>query len=268
MEQSYQRISVDNILYACGSSRQRSSEQFVQVHALVYVLSGEIHFTTAAGTKVVPAGTMALVRRNQLVKTTKLPAPGGEFRTINIFLSADILRPYSAAHTVPPPGKYYQEGVYGFPADPFITGYFQSLQPYFDQPDRLTPVLTELKTKEAIELLLTVNPALEEVLFHFGEPHKIDLEAFMLQNYRFNVSVDSFARLTGRSRAGFKRDFEKVFKISPGQWLKQKRLQEAYFLIKEKGEKPSDVYLDVGFENLSHFSYAFKQAYGINPSAL
>ena len=46
------------------------------------------------------------------------------------------------------------------------------------------------------------------------------------------------------------------------------RLQDAYFLIKEKGVKVSDVYLDVGFKDLSHFSFAFKKTYGITPSKL
>jgi AraC-like DNA-binding protein len=39
-------------------------------------------------------------------------------------------------------------------------------------------------------------------------------------------------------------------------------------LIKEKGEKPSDVYLEVGFEDLSHFSCAFKKEFGTAPSLL
>ncbi len=32
------------------------------------------------------------------------------------------------------------------------------------------------------------------------------------------------------------------------------------------GEKPLNVYLQVGFKNLSHFSTAFKKEYGIPPS--
>jgi AraC-like DNA-binding protein len=43
-------------------------------------------------------------------------------------------------------------------------------------------------------------------------------------------------------------------------------LEQAYFLIKEKGKKPSDVYLEVGFEDLSHFSFAFKKEFGKAPS--
>jgi AraC-like DNA-binding protein len=32
------------------------------------------------------------------------------------------------------------------------------------------------------------------------------------------------------------------------------------------GKKPSDVYLEVGFEDLSHFSFAFKKEFGKAPS--
>jgi AraC-like DNA-binding protein len=30
--------------------------------------------------------------------------------------------------------------------------------------------------------------------------------------------------------------------------------------------KAADIYLEVGFENLSHFSYAFKKQFGYSPS--
>ncbi|HMF70076.1 MAG TPA: AraC family transcriptional regulator, partial [Flavitalea sp.] len=61
-------------------------------------------------------------------------------------------------------------------------------------------------------------------------------------------------------------DFDKIFHTTPNRWLQQKRLEEAWFLIKEKQQRPSDVYHEVGFESLSHFSYSFKQFFGTNPS--
>ncbi|WP_310588831.1 helix-turn-helix domain-containing protein [Dyadobacter flavalbus] len=33
-------------------------------------------------------------------------------------------------------------------------------------------------------------------------------------------------------------------------------------------QRPSDVYLEVGFEDLSHFSYVFKKQFGKAPSQL
>jgi AraC-like DNA-binding protein len=63
----------------------------------------------------------------------------------------------------------------------------------------------------------------------------------MLKNYHFNVHLNRFAYLTGRSVATFKRDFEKIFNTTPSRWLQQQRLREAYYLIKEKGCRASDV---------------------------
>jgi AraC-like DNA-binding protein len=105
-------------------------------------------------------------------------------------------------------------------------------------------------------------------LFDFSEPYKIDLEKFMANNFHFNVPVEKFARLTGRSLAGFKRDFQKTFNSSPRQWLQDKRLTVAHYQIENNSKKPSEIYLDLGFESLSHFSFAFKKLFGFNPTEL
>lgn len=146
--------------------------------------------------------------------------------------------------------------------------YINSLLDYHQTNNFDNEQLTELKLKEGILIILQTNPELKNSLFDFNEPHKIDLEAFMNKNYHFNVHLERFAYLTGRSLATFKRDFEKLFHTTPGRWLQQKRLQEAHYLITKKGKSASDVYLDLGFEDLSHFSYAFKKKFGEAPSKI
>ncbi|KAA2243622.1 helix-turn-helix transcriptional regulator [Chitinophaga agrisoli] len=259
-------IILNNLLYSCLSEKKRGNEQFVPEHTLGIMLSGESQLLTPRGNRIAREGMIGLIRRNQLVKALKVPGEDGQFRSISIFLTQDALRRYSAAANITASGPYTGDPLLELPPDPFLEGFFHSLMPYFDQPGRLTSQIADLKTNEAIELLLQHNPRLSYFLFDFSEPHKINLEAFMNQNYMYNVPVSKFAQLTGRSLAGFKRDFEKIFRTSPRQWLMQKRLSEAYYMIKEKGRKPSDVYLDVGFENLSHFSFAFKKTYGVAPS--
>lgn len=90
----------------------------------------------------------------------------------------------------------------------------------------------------------------------------------MNHHYKYNISLSSFATLTGRSLSTFKRDFTKIFETTPEKWLQQKRLEQAHYLISKKKQRPSDVYLEVGFENLSHFSFAFKKLFGLTPTEL
>lgn len=259
---------INNLLYSCVDKTQRGNEQFVQDHALGYIISGEVHFSHPDGVEVFRAGAIGLVKRNQLIKSTKVPPPGGEFRAINIFFSQELLRAYSAEHNIQATAKDPVDNFVILSPEAFLKGYFESIRPYFDEPARMTEAMTQLKTIEAIELVLKIRPSLKDLLFDFSEPYKIDLEAYMQQHYMYNVSMSDYAKLTGRSLASFKRDFEKIFNVPPGQWLLQRRLQEAYYLIKEKGVKPSAVYLDVGFENLSHFSSSFKKAFGVAPSLI
>jgi len=261
-------IILNNLLYSCVDQKQRGNEQFVHEHALGYIISGESHLITNEGLKVFKAGTMGLIRRNQLIKSIKVPPSGGEFKSVNIFLDQAFLRKYSAENKLSKVEKYTGDPMLLLPPDPFLEGYFDSLLPYFKHQSQPQNTLAELKTREAVELLSRLSPDYFEFLFDFSEPYKIDLEAYMNRHYMFNVPTAQFARLTGRSLASFKRDFEKVFGMPPGQWLQQKRLSEAYYQIREKGRKPSEVYLDVGFENLSHFSYTFKKSYGVAPSML
>jgi AraC-like DNA-binding protein len=209
------------------------------------------------------------MRKHQLVKMTKTTFPGENYQTIYILLSQDILRRYALENKLEVKEKYRGKQNMLIPKNEFMQPFFQSLIPYANRPQEgITNKLGRLKVKEAVELLIYTRPELKTFLFDFSEPHKIDLEKFMLSNYHFNVHVEKFAQLTGRSLAGFKRDFKKTFGLPPRQWLQDKRLTEARYQIENKSKKPSDIYLDLGFESLSHFSHSFKQKFGVAPTEL
>lgn len=140
-----------------------------------------------------------------------------------------------------------------------IRSFFTSLRTMMHSGSLDNKSLVDLKIKEIILILLQSQPEFNNILFDFSEPYKIDLEAFMTQNYRYNVNLERFAYLTGRSLATFKRDFEKIFHTSPHKWILKKRLDEAHFLIKEKEQSASEIYLELGFEDLYHFSNTFKK---------
>ncbi|TCD10830.1 AraC family transcriptional regulator [Pedobacter frigidisoli] len=257
-----------NILYSCYSQKSSEGEQFIPDHVFGYMISGTSENYIGDEKYVFKEGDFRLFRRNQLTKYTKYPPPGGIYKSISIVLDQETLRKVSEEYGLT--AKVNSQTAKAMLLEPnkLFQNYMESIRPYLEDTNEFNKLLTNLKVREAIMILLETNPALKDILFDFSEPGKIDLEAYMNKHYKFNVDLKRFAYLTGRSLATFKRDFDKVFGLSPNKWLQKKRLADAHYLIKEKGWRSSDVYMEVGFKDFSHFSFAFKKAYGIAPSKL
>lgn len=255
------------IVYSHYERRQLSGEQCVAEHGLTYLLAGSLRVTDAGASQTFETGSLLFSRKNFLAKFTKQPAEDGPFRAITVVFGRAMLLEYSQQHGVrsEPPAPATAAAM-PLATNASLNEFFEALQPYFEVP--LPAPLAQDQQQEALRRLLLAQPALQSVLFDFGQPSKIDLEAFMRQHFRFNVELKQLAYLTGRSLATFKRDFDKVFHTSPARWLYQQRLAEAHYLLQEESRRPSDVYYEVGFESLAHFSHAFKQFFGCNPSSI
>jgi len=267
MEYNERQFNV--LMSTCSSVGHHGGEDIAQEHVLIYRISGESHTFIGDNKYVSQPGTIALVRRNTLLKMIKYPEPDGRpFQSIAIFFDRATLKKICGGEHMDSVMPYTGDAAVDLSHNQFLKGYFDSLLPFFNAGVPLTEELAELKTREAITLLLQFNPRLRNMLFDFNEPGKIDLEAFMKKNYIFHISIPQFARLTGRSLSTFKRDFKRIFKAAPEQWITSKRLERAHFLISEQKKAPVTVYSEIGFESLSHFSTAFKKQYGYNPSSL
>lgn len=240
---------------------------FLGHNTLVLQVAGRFTMESARQKISMSRGEMLLIKKNQLVEITKTPLEGEDYQTIVISLKEDFLRQIALEEQIEPGQKYIGPSNVLIPANDFLLGFFQSVLPYVRYPEeKISTALGGLKVKEAVYLLLNTMPGLSDFLFDFSEPYKMDLKKFMLSNFHYNVPVEKFARLTGRSLAGFKRDFQKIFGMAPRQWLLERRLEEARHLIEKKSRKPSSIYLDLGFESLSHFSHSFKKKFGKAPT--
>ncbi|MWB92799.1 hypothetical protein B4N84_23500 [Flavobacterium sp. IR1] len=256
-----------NILFSCTGEAKKDYEPFVQDFALSYILNGKMIINDGTEVTEINTGEIGFISKNQLVKTKKIPQDNKPFMGISIFLPKETLYNYAKQNNILPKGQYTGKPNFIFSYDPFLKGFFDSIVPYFENPDMLTENLATIKTNEIIELLLK-KIQMQNILFNFQDDFKIDLEAYMNRNYMHNIPLEQFAKLTGRSLSTFKRDFQETFQETPNKWLIKKRLELAHFLIAKQNKKPVEVYYDVGFVSFPHFSRTFKKEFGINPSEI
>jgi AraC-like DNA-binding protein len=84
-------------------------------------------------------------------------------------------------------------------------------------------------------------------------------------NVYTNLSLTEIAFLANMSLSTFKRHFIKEYQVNPGKWLQQKRLNQAKKRLSNGDIKPTEIFSDYGYTNLSNFSAAFKNEFGFSP---
>jgi len=252
---------------SCYIGPEISPEQFIPEHFFLYLIRGAINGYDGNKNYTLKPGEYCIARKNHLARYNK-QKDDDVFGKIVVIFDEAFLKVQKEKHKMHINKAAISGAFVAGGKNERIETFIKSLEPYYNGEGRLDGRYADIKREELLLILLAINPELANVFFDFAIPQKINIEAFMNSNYKFNVSLERFAYLTGRSLSAFKRDFKQVFNDTPSHWLIQKRLRESYFLISKKGKKPTDIYLDLGFEDLSHFSFVFKKMFGVAPTAL
>ena len=256
-----------NNLQSCHLGPEISPEQFIPEHFFLFLLKGSMVSYDGYRHYRMKPGDYCIARKNHLVRYTKYKEDG-DFEKGIIAFDERFLKKFLERHPYQAEPTENNDSFLFINENKLIKNFVQSLEPYYNGTEQLDDTFVDIKREELLMILLKNNPDLKDIFFNFNIPHKIDLELFMNHNYKFNISLERFAFMTGRSLSTFKREFKAVFNTTPGKWLMNKRLQEAYFLLEKEHKKPSEIYIDLGFEDFSHFSFVFKKEFGFAPSEL
>ncbi|MFV0389095.1 MAG: AraC family transcriptional regulator N-terminal domain-containing protein [Pyrinomonadaceae bacterium] len=137
----------------------------------------------------------------------------------------------------------------------------------FDSSDE-SKVLVSLTVKEIIYRLLIGGQGarLGHLLANRGDSHRISKAIRILQkNFNQPLRIDELARELGMSVSGFHHHFKSVTTISPIQFQKHLRLQEARKLMLGEELDAADASFRVGYSDPSHFSRDYKKHFGLPP---
>jgi len=261
-------ITVFNCPLEARLMKTRFADLWSQYNYLFYVIDGRKIWHTAHKSYDIGKETCVFVRKGAWIFENFLD---NGFCVVLFFIPDEFICNTLKTRSTPlnsEIGKF--EPVMILDKSDALSAFFLSISSYFSdthEPDRS---LLELKFKELI-LTIADSPHNAELLSYFcsllHEPQQASLQRVMDENYCFNLKMEQYAELSNRSLSTFKRDFQKVYKTAPGQWLLEQRLNHALRLLRDSHRTISEATFESGFESVSHFSRSFKKRFGVTPSS-
>ncbi|WP_430817392.1 helix-turn-helix domain-containing protein [Carboxylicivirga sp. RSCT41] len=266
-----QFIECDGLMVAATFETDTPQEHpiYYPANVLIYVEQGTLRLNIDNDIHMVGEGEIALVRKytyGTYFKTWEDTQNG--FRDHVFVLEDSFIKEVIGTYSSPQGFMPCTVPMVKLPATVLLIGLMESIRTYVSGLAEVERPLIRLKTMEAIHAITSAQPDLLHVFNEFSDPARADLVPFVENNFTHNVSLEKFAEMSGRSLSTFNREFKKAFKSSPHKWIKQQRLELAKKLLLNSNRKASEVYLEVGFEDLGHFSRSFKSHFGLNPSEI
>lgn len=184
------------------------------------------------------------------------------YRSILLFFNDNALQNFCKKYDIQTQEPTSPRPLLTFKSDDFIANFVQSLSLFNNN----NQALNKLKFEEL--LLYCVDKygsAIADFCIAHHAPFHNRLTNVVENALHQKFCVEEMAFLCNMSMSTFKREFFKYYKTTPQRWLLNQRLQKAASLLKGEHKRPSDIFVEVGFENLSSFTQSFKKKFGVTP---
>ena len=224
-----------------------------------------------AGTQVkIDPGQFLLLSSGNCLMSEKIAATDGRYRSILFFFDNKLLADFFIRHpqalqASTPKNKEVPFLV--FEKDAFLINFIESLGFMLASSQPLSAEMQKVKLEELLIYLSEHYP--EEIHQLRNSGYDVDDDLLIRQAITANiyntVTVEELAFLCHMSLSTFKRRFARIYNTSPNKWLLEKRMQKAAQMLKQGECKVSEIYFELGYENLSSFIQSFKQVHGITP---
>lgn len=259
------------VFESCHLNKMEENDAYLTEHYLIYVFSGRLAAIYQGEEFSAAQNEAVFVRKAQHLRYRKIGFDEGQpYQSILFGFTNDVIQEFFRLRQNNFPFEREAALLPFFkitPSREFQT-LIETFRAYIEGSLAYEPELLRLKILEMLFVLTDAMPKVGNYLFQFSHPERSDLVKVMEKNYTQPATVADFAYLAGRSLSSFKRDFQNVFGSPPARWLREKRLNLARQFLLSTDKSVTDVCFEVGFENLSHFSRAFKEYFGYHPSDL
>lgn len=249
-----------------SSSRGVSKQQIIlNQNTFSFLIEGtkEVVFDNSALS--IDDSQFLVMKSGNCLMTEKL-SEVSNYRSVLLFFSNEMLSKFIRKIELEKIESKEYQSVFAFEYDEFLKRFVESLVDLSKLSKNLQNKILEVKLEEI--MLYLVEKHGTDFLYSLSVNADNTTQKFIhvIENSHLNkLTLKELAFLCNMSVSTFKREFEKHYSESPIKWFQNKRLEFAHFLLQQKQKNPSEVYFEVGYENLSSFTQAYKSKYGVTP---
>jgi AraC-like DNA-binding protein len=242
---------------------------FITEHTLVFVLQGHKFLHIEEQTHTAKEGQLLLMKRGIYAMSEFVP-DGLNYEALLLFFTDDFAKKFLHTHQLKTTGSAETAAHLVIPSNELLEAFKNQFMGYFGKTMNGLDSILQLKLQELM-LLLLGGPQAQQVLaflqsIAFGQP--LDIDFIVRKHLLQPLSLEELAKLSGRSLASFKRDFQQLYNCSPKKWINEQRLEHARLLLQHSSKNVSEVAMECGFENIPHFIKIFKQKFGFTPNSI
>jgi AraC-like DNA-binding protein len=185
------------------------------------------------------------------------------------FTSSEILEILSASDIQSAQKKNVKRAMFISEVEPSLLNAVSRLACLLDNPKHI-PILAPLFKKEILYWVLQGphGEALRQIALEGSNANRIrNVIEHIMNHYEKPIRIEDLAEIANMSVASLHRHFKEVTAMSPIQFQKQLRLQEARRLLLAESTDIADVAFRVGYESQSQFSREYSRTFGFSPRA-
>ena len=268
----YSKLEIGEFLFAeytCGA-KEKFLPNWTEKDYFVHVVTGRKTWHTPDGVWRADPGDTLFFKKGATIVEQHFEK---DVCVLMVFIPDELMRStvreVIAALNVKVANRSTSKTAFRVENDVALAALFQSMRTYLVGKEKPAEPLLRLKLKELVMSVL-MSGRNADLAAHFcgiGASDSPSVAEIMEANFRFNLSLEEYAKLCHCSLSSFKRDFQAQFQESPGKWLLGRRLDHAARLLRNSQMNVTEVAFESGFEDVSHFSRVFKERFGAPPMA-
>ncbi|MEM8893641.1 MAG: AraC family transcriptional regulator [Bacteroidota bacterium] len=249
-------------------ARQESTKQQVNLsmNTFSFLLEGNKEVFSNQKSSAISNSEFLLMKAGKCLMTEKFTDRNNGYRSILLFFSNEAVFQFSRKYSISLSKSGERKVIQTIHFDRYLQSFAESLINLNRlSADNKNKVL-QLKFEELMLYLAdTLGPGFLASLMIDINDYDYHFQEVIEHNKLNKLTLNELAFLTNMSVSTFKRKFEERFHTSPSKWFQERRLEYAALLLTNERRRPSDIYLEVGYDSLTNFIQAFKSKYGTTP---